>query len=312
MKGLVCRQIESDAEIRQAFALMSALRDRIRSGTFLEEVRRQQKDGYRLIGAFVDGGLVALAGVRRTHTLARGEHLFVDDLVTAPEHRGRGCGRALVRWLAEDAAGAGIPRIHLDARLTAKDFYERLGFTFQTSIPCGIDVDRLLRLPAGDGAGSATDPGTPAQRPEGAIMNVRIRRLRADVELPDYESADAAAFDLAAAEDVEVLPGRVALVPTGLSVEVPRGMFLGIFARSSTPLKRGLMIANGVGVVDPDYCGPDDEVKIAAMNFTDRAVIVRRGDRIAQAMFIASPRVRWQEARELRGESRGGFGATGS
>ena len=142
-------------------------------------------------------------------------------------------------------------------------------------------------------------------------MNVRIRRIRADVPLPRYETDDAAAFDLAAAEERTVLPGGVALVPTGLVVEVPRGMFLGIFARSSTPLKKGLMVANGVGVVDPDYCGPDDEIKIAVMNFTTAAVTIQRGDRIAQGMFMAVPRVSWDEAAELRDASRGGFGATG-
>jgi dUTP pyrophosphatase len=143
------------------------------------------------------------------------------------------------------------------------------------------------------------------------MMNVRIRRLRPDVPLPRYESDDAAAFDLAAAEDTVVNAGGVALVPTGLVVEVPKGMFLGIFARSSTPLKRGLMVANGVGVVDPDYCGPSDEIKIAVMNFTDAPVAVRRGDRIAQGIFLAAPRVGWEEAETLREESRGGFGRTG-
>lgn len=143
-------------------------------------------------------------------------------------------------------------------------------------------------------------------------MKVRIRRLRPDVPLPRYESAQAAAFDLAAAADVVVAPGRVALVPTGLVVEVPAGMFLGIFARSSTPLKRGLMVANGVGVIDPDYCGPEDEVKIAVMNFTGEPVTVRQGDRIAQGLFLTAPRVGWDESTELGGVSRGGFGATGS
>ena len=142
-------------------------------------------------------------------------------------------------------------------------------------------------------------------------MNVRIRRLRADVALPRYESEDAAAFDLAAADDTIVPPRAVALIPTGLIVEVPHGMFLGIFARSSTPMKRGLMVANGVGVVDPDYCGPKDEVKIQVLNVTDVPVTVRRGDRIAQGMFLTVPRVSWEEAEELRGHSRGGFGATG-
>ena len=89
-------------------------------------------------------------------------------------------------------------------------------------------------------------------------------------------------------------------------------MFLGIFARSSTPLKRGLMVANGVGVVDSDYCGPADEVKIAVMNFTAAAVTVSAGDRIAQGMLLPAPRVEWEEVAELAAESRGGFGATGA
>jgi hypothetical protein len=76
------RTLGSDADITSAFPLMSTLRDRIRAETFLAEVRRQQIEGYELVGAFEGARLVALAGVRRSHTLARGEHLFVDDLVT--------------------------------------------------------------------------------------------------------------------------------------------------------------------------------------------------------------------------------------
>jgi dUTP pyrophosphatase len=142
-------------------------------------------------------------------------------------------------------------------------------------------------------------------------MTARIVRLRPDVALPRYETHGAAGFDLAAADDTHVPPGGVALVPTGLVIEVPPGMFLGIFARSSTPLKRGLMVANGVGVIDPDYCGPTDEVKVAVMNFTQAPVTVKRGDRIAQGIFLATPRVAWEEHRELGATSRGGFGATG-
>jgi dUTP pyrophosphatase len=140
---------------------------------------------------------------------------------------------------------------------------------------------------------------------------VRIRRLRDSVALPSYESAGAAGFDLAATDDLVIPPGQVRLIPTGLVVEVPSGMFLGIFARSSTPLKRGLMVANGVGVVDPDYCGPADEVKIAVVNFTAEPVQVRAGDRIAQGIFLPATRVQWEEVRELRTDSRGGFGSTG-
>lgn len=142
------------------------------------------------------------------------------------------------------------------------------------------------------------------------VLTVRITRIHPAATLPEYHSRDAAAFDLAAVADVTVEPGHVALVPTGLVIKVPVRMFLGIFARSSTPLKRGLMIANGVGVVDPDYCGPADEVKIAVMNFTGAPVTVRAGDRIAQGILLDAARVEWAEA-AADGESRGGFGSSG-
>jgi dUTP pyrophosphatase len=140
---------------------------------------------------------------------------------------------------------------------------------------------------------------------------VRIRRLRADVALPKYESAAAAGFDLAAAEDITIAPGEVRLVPTGLVIEVPEGMFLGIFARSSTPLKRGLMVANGVGVIDADYCGPADEVKVQVLNFTSSPVTIGAGDRIAQGLLLPITRVEWNEVTTIDRDSRGGFGSTG-
>jgi dUTP diphosphatase len=143
-------------------------------------------------------------------------------------------------------------------------------------------------------------------------MNVRIKRIRPNAELPKYQSAGAAAFDLAAAEQVTIEPGEVALVPTGLVVEVPAGMFLAILARSSTPLKRGLMVANGVGVIDPDYSGPSDEVKVVVLNFRNAAVTLAPGDRIAQGILLPAPRITWIEVDELDAPSRGGFGATGS
>src|SRR6185503_18442481 len=113
------------------------------------------------------------------------------------------------------------------------------------------------------------------------MISVRIRRLHPSVPLPQYQTAGAAGFDLAASEDVVVPPSTIALVPTGLVIQAPPGHFLGIFARSSTPLKRGLMVANGVGVIDRDYCGPQDEIKIQVLNFTAEPVSISRGDRIA-------------------------------
>jgi dUTP pyrophosphatase len=165
------------------------------------------------------------------------------------------------------------------------------------------DAGDLLRIVDTFMANAAGSPPAP--------LRVRIHRLSASVSLPRYESGQAAAFDLAASADVIVEPGQVSLVPTGLVIEVPAGTFLGIFARSSTPLKRGLMVANGVGVVDPDYCGPRDEIKIALLNFSPQPVQIKTGDRLAQGIVLPAARVEWEEIETVTTESRGGFGSTG-
>ena len=91
---------------------------------------------------------------------------------------------------------------------------------------------------------------------------------------------------------------------------IPAGHVLGVFARSSTPLKRGLMVANGVGLVDSDYCGPNDEIKIEVYNFTLAPVSIKKGDRLAQGVIMPFVRAEWQET-TATAPSRGGFGSTG-
>lgn len=141
-------------------------------------------------------------------------------------------------------------------------------------------------------------------------MRLTVTRLRPSVPLPVYSSPGAAAFDLAAADDVEIGPGEIKLVGTGLVIGVPHGHFLAIFARSSTPLKRGLMVANGVGVLDADYCGPTDELKVQLLNVTTAPVSIKAGERLAQAIVLRAPRVEFVEG-EATAPSRGGFGSTG-
>jgi dUTP pyrophosphatase len=142
-------------------------------------------------------------------------------------------------------------------------------------------------------------------------MHVKVTRLKPSVSLPVYSTPGAAAFDLAAAEDVEIPPGQIKLVGTGLVMAVPDGYFLAIFARSSTPWKRGLSVANGVGVVDADYCGPADEVRIQLLNFSELPVHIKAGERLAQGIVLQAPRVRFVES-ETTAPSRGGFGSTGN
>ena len=81
--------------------------------------------------------------------------------------------------------------------------------------------------------------------------------------------------------------------------------------RSSLPLKKGLVVANAVGVIDRDYCGPADEVKVQVMNVGDAPVTIERGERIAQGLILPVTRVQFEEVEAIAAESRGGFGSTG-
>ena len=72
------------------------------------------------------------------------------------------------------------------------------------------------------------------------------------------------------------------------------------------------MVANGVGIIDPDYCGPADEIMIQVLNFTRADVQIRRGDRLAQGIVLPAPRVQWEGVEEISQTTRGGFGATGN
>lgn len=142
-------------------------------------------------------------------------------------------------------------------------------------------------------------------------MKVKIRRSDPSIQLPEYQTKHAAAFDIAAGEDKTIQSGEIVFIHTGLYVEAPEGYFLALFSRSSTPKHKHLMFPHSVGIVDPDYSGPDDEILIQVYNFTDGIVEVKKGDRIAQGIFLPINRVEWEEVDRLRGATRGGFGSTG-
>lgn len=142
-------------------------------------------------------------------------------------------------------------------------------------------------------------------------MKVRIKRLDEKLPLPKYETDGSVGFDFLAREDTVIQPKSLAFVPGNVIVEVPRAYMLLISLRSSTPAKKGLLMPHGIGIIDHDYCGPEDEIKIQVYNFTDKPVTVSRGDRIAQGIFVHIDKFEWEEVAEIRSRSRGGFGSTG-
>jgi lysophospholipase L1-like esterase len=124
------RVAESDREIDDCFRVMAQLRPRLERGAFVARVRRQMAQGYRLASLRLGGAVHAVAGYRVGENLACGRFLYVDDLVTEESQRSRGCGRALLAWLADEARRLDCAQLHLDSgvqRLDAHRFYLREG-----------------------------------------------------------------------------------------------------------------------------------------------------------------------------------------
>ena len=143
MPTLHIRELETDAQIQGAYNLMAVMRPELKREKFLDDVRLLELDGYRLLGGFVDDQLVALAGVRRAHSLARGPYAFINDLVTHPDHRHQGYATHMLRHIAQSATAQGLPMICLNSYPDVVPFYEKLKFQKMDVIPCWIESATL-------------------------------------------------------------------------------------------------------------------------------------------------------------------------
>ena len=142
-------------------------------------------------------------------------------------------------------------------------------------------------------------------------MNIGITRIDSTLPLPEYHTKGAVAVDLVARESTTIEPRTIGFIPNNIILKIPEGYMFMIAARSSTAHKRGLFIANGVGIIDQDYCGPQDEIKTAVYNFTETPVTIERGERVSQGIFIPITKVNFTEEDLTHHTSRGGFGSTG-
>ena len=133
-----------------------------------------------------------------------------------------------------------------------------------------------------------------------------------DLPLPGYASEDAAGLDLLAAviEPIELAPGARMLIPTGVSVALPKGYEAQIRPRSGLALKHGIGLLNSPGTIDADYRG---EIGVILINHGDAPFAIARGDRIAQLVVAPVTRLAWVEGDKLpeSGRGKGGFGSTG-
>ena len=142
-------------------------------------------------------------------------------------------------------------------------------------------------------------------------MRIAVKRLDPDVPLPRYARASDAGLDLHAAARVAIEPGARALVPTGLALAIPPGYAGLVLPRSGLALRRGVTVLNAPGLIDAGYRG---EVQVLLINHDPtEAVVLERGERIAQLVIAAVESVELVEVDELSATERGpgGFGSTG-
>lgn len=143
------------------------------------------------------------------------------------------------------------------------------------------------------------------------VFNVSKNNL----ELPEYKTSGSAGLDLRAdiSGSIVIRPGMRMLIPTGLRLGIPDGIYGGVYSRSGLSLKVGLINANGTGIIDSDYKG---EVGIIAYNISDKDVTINTGDRIAQIIFQKYESIEWDPVdseEELGVSERGsnGYGHSG-
>ncbi len=143
-------------------------------------------------------------------------------------------------------------------------------------------------------------------------MNVSIKRIDTSLPLPEYKTGGSVAFDIYARTETKVDPQTLGRIPTNLIIATPPGYGLILSARSSLASKKGLFLANGIGIIDQDYAGNEDEILLSVYNFSSEGVVIEPGERIAQGMFVRIDRASWTEVEHMDEQSRGGFGSTGS
>jgi len=140
---------------------------------------------------------------------------------------------------------------------------------------------------------------------------VDILKTHPDAEIPAYQTSGSCAFDLCPIEDAIIQPEEIVRLRTGLVICVPEGHTLIVAARSSLPKKKGLHVPQAFGIVDQDYCGPEDEMFLQLRNFTNKPVEVKKGERLCQALIVPITLAEFNEVDSLTAPNRGGFGSTG-
>ncbi len=144
------------------------------------------------------------------------------------------------------------------------------------------------------------------------MTEVLIKRLSKDIELPKYETNSSSGMDLSAniEKEIKIEPGKISIIPTGISVAIPKNFEIQIRPRSGLAAKSQVSVLNSPGTIDADYRG---ELKVILINLSNKTFVVKKGARIAQMVLCPIVRVVFKEvdSLDITGRGAGGFGSTG-
>ena len=144
------------------------------------------------------------------------------------------------------------------------------------------------------------------------MTEILIKRLSKNIELPKYETSGSSGMDLAAhlEKPINLEPGKTSVVPTGISISIPKDYEIQIRPRSGLAAKNQISVLNTPGTIDSDYRG---EIKIILINLGNSNFVIKKGDRIAQMVLCPIIKAKIREVKDLKKTERdvGGFGSTG-
>ena len=144
------------------------------------------------------------------------------------------------------------------------------------------------------------------------MIEILIKRFSKDVSLPKYKTDGSSGMDLTANIDssIDLEPGKTAIIPTGISVAIPKDFEIQIRPRSGLAAKSQISVLNTPGTIDSDYRG---EIKIILINLGSKVFTVNKGERIAQMVLCPLVKAKLKEVNNLDETKRGtgGFGSTG-
>ena len=145
------------------------------------------------------------------------------------------------------------------------------------------------------------------------MIKILIKRLSKEVSLPKYETSGSSGMDLAADvnTNINIDPGKTAIIPTGLALSIPKGFEVQIRPRSGLAAKQKISVLNTPGTIDADYRG---EIKVILINLGQDSFKVEKGLRIAQMVVCPVVQAQLKEVDDLSETERGkgGFGSTGT